>query len=64
MPLATDINGTWVWDYRSDAASLDRGSDHERHRQRAAGRDPPRQIEGWLKLTPPPFAGKAEKHAS
>ena len=54
MPIATDINGNWVWDYRSDAASWSEDPTTNATDNALLAADPPTAIEGWLKLTPPP----------
>ncbi|MGD0452779.1 MAG: hypothetical protein ABSB69_04220 [Solirubrobacteraceae bacterium] len=61
MPLATDVQGTWVWDYRSDAAAWKEEQVTNATDNALLGSDPPQPIEGWLKLTPPapPEGGKA-----
>jgi len=54
MPLATDINGTWVWDYRAAAATWSEDPATNATDDALLGADPPTGIEGWLKLAPPP----------
>jgi len=53
MPLATDLNGTWVWDYRSDASKWAEDPATNATDNALLGADPPMGIEGWLKLKPP-----------
>jgi len=51
MPLATDLNGTWVWDYRADPTSWS-----ESPVTNATGDallNPAGAFEGWLRLEPP-----------
>jgi hypothetical protein len=58
MPLATDIGGTWVWDYRADAAAWKEDAVTNATQNALLGSDPPDASEGWLKLLPPkPGAG-------
>ena len=57
MPLATDLNGTWVWDYRSDAATWTEDPTVNATDDALLPADPPTAIEGWLKLRPPPPSG-------
>jgi hypothetical protein len=52
MPLPTDLNGTWVWDYRSAAASWAEGAATNATDDALLGQDPPTASEGWLKLEP------------
>lgn len=59
MPLATDLNGTWVWDYRSDAATWTEDPTTNATDDALLPADPPTAIEGWLKLKPPPPSGSA-----
>jgi len=57
MPLATDLNGTWVWDYRSDTATWTEDPTVNATDNALLPADPPTAIEGWLKLKPPPATG-------
>jgi hypothetical protein len=57
MPLATDLNGTWVWDYRSDTATWTEDPTVNATDDALLPADPPTAIEGWLKLKPPPASG-------
>ncbi len=59
MPLATDLNGTWVWDYRSDIATWTEDPTVNATDDALLPADPPTAIEGWLKLEPPPATGSA-----
>lgn len=56
MPIATDINGTWVWDYRSDAVAWKENPVTNATDNALLGTDPPEAMEGWLKLRPPESA--------
>ena len=53
MPIASDIQGNWVWDYRSDAASWTEKAVVNATDDALLSADPPLGIEGWLKLAPP-----------
>ncbi len=53
MPLATDIGGTWVWDYRAAAAAWQEDAVTNATQDALLGSDPPDASEGWLKLVPP-----------
>ncbi|HTD62715.1 MAG TPA: hypothetical protein VK679_18805 [Gemmatimonadaceae bacterium] len=53
MPLATDINGTWVWDYRSAATTWTEDPATNATDNALMSRDPATAIEGWLRLSPP-----------
>lgn len=53
MPLATDINGTWSWDYRSDANTWVELPVQNATQDAIVPADPPSGTEGWLRLTPP-----------
>jgi hypothetical protein len=57
MPLATDLNGTWVWDYRSDATTWTQDPTTNATDDALLQIDPPTAIEGWLKLEPPSAGG-------
>ncbi len=59
MPLATDLKGNWVWDYRSDAATWKEEQATNATDDALLGIDPPTAIEGWLKLMPPSSAGNS-----
>jgi hypothetical protein len=59
MPLATDLNGTWVWDYRSDATTWQQDPTTNATDDALLPIDPPTAVEGWLKLTPPAAGGSA-----
>lgn len=52
MPVATELNGTWSWDHRSDVNTW--ASDPVTHATQEAllPADPPEGSEGWLRLTP------------
>jgi hypothetical protein len=52
MPLATDLAGTWVWDYRADAVAWKEGAVTNATDDALLGTDPPDASEGWLKLVP------------
>jgi hypothetical protein len=53
MPLPTDLNGTWVWDYRSDATTWTEDPATNATGDALLPRDPATAIEGWLRLSPP-----------
>jgi hypothetical protein len=53
MPIATDINGTWSWDYRSDANTWVQAPVTNATQDAILPADPPSGTEGWLRLTPP-----------
>ncbi|MEO8880070.1 MAG: hypothetical protein ABI446_06690, partial [Gemmatimonadaceae bacterium] len=53
MPLATDLNGTWVWDYRADATTWTEDDATNATDDALMSRDPASAIEGWLRLVPP-----------
>jgi hypothetical protein len=53
MPLPADLNGTWVWDYRSDAAKWNEDPTTNATDAALLSIDPATAIEGWLKLKPP-----------
>lgn len=53
MPLATDINGTWSWDYRADASTWNEVPITNATRDALLPPDPPSGTEGWMRLTPP-----------
>jgi hypothetical protein len=53
MPLATDLNGTWVWDYRADATAWAESPATNATDDALLSRNPATAIEGWLRLTPP-----------
>ena len=57
MPLSTDLNGTWVWDYRADAVAWNESAVTNATDDALLGSDPPTGSEGWLKLTPSPAGG-------
>jgi hypothetical protein len=59
MPLATDLGGTWVWDYRSDASTWAEDPATNATDNALLAQDPPTGIEGWLKLQPPGAKGAA-----
>ena len=52
MPLATDVAGGWVWDYRADAVAWKEGAVTNATDDALLGGDPPEASEGWLKLLP------------
>lgn len=59
MPLATDLDGTWVWDYRADAVAWNEKPVTNATDDALLGADPPGAFEGWLKLnSPPPKSGQ------
>lgn len=53
MPLATGLNGTWVWDYRADAVTWEENPTTNATDDALLGSNPPTASEGWLKLLPP-----------
>ena len=53
MPLATDINGTWSWDYRTDVNTWVEAPVTNATQDALLPADPPSGTEGWLRLTPP-----------
>jgi hypothetical protein len=53
MPLATDLSGNWVWDYRADAVAWQWGAVTTATDDALLGSDPSEASEGWLKLVPP-----------
>jgi hypothetical protein len=53
MPLATDLAGSWVWDYRADAVAWKESGVTNATDDALLGADPPTGSEGWLKLVPP-----------
>jgi hypothetical protein len=53
MPLATDLNGSWVWDYRADAVQWKEGNVSNATDNALLAPDPPAAMEGWLRLEPP-----------
>jgi hypothetical protein len=57
MPLAIDLNGTWVWDYRTAAATWTEDPTANATDDALLPPDPPTAIEGWLKLKPPAAGG-------
>jgi hypothetical protein len=61
MPLATDLNGTWVWDYRADASTWTEDPAINATDNALLAQDPPTGIEGWLKLEPPSAKGGASQ---
>ena len=52
MPLAIDLNGTWVWDDRSAASAWAENSVTNATHDAILPVDPPTAFEGWLRLTP------------
>jgi hypothetical protein len=58
MPVATELNGTWSWDHRTDVNTW--ASDSVTHATHEAllSPDPPEGSEGWLRLTPKPPENK------
>jgi len=60
MPLATDIAGTWSWDYRSDANTWTEANVTNATQDAILPPDPASGTEGWLRLTPPPPKDKAQ----
>jgi hypothetical protein len=53
MPLATDIRGTWSWDYRADANTWAELPITNTTQDALLPPDPPSGIEGWMRLSPP-----------
>jgi hypothetical protein len=53
MPLPIDLNGTWSWDYRSDANSWSESPVTNATQDAILPPDPPSGTEGWLRLSPP-----------
>jgi hypothetical protein len=53
MPIPTDIQGTWSWDYRSDANTWAELPVTNATQDALLPPDPPSGAEGWLRLTPP-----------
>jgi hypothetical protein len=53
MPIPTDINGTWSWDYRADANTWAQAPVTNATQDALLPADPPSGTEGWLRLTPP-----------
>jgi hypothetical protein len=56
MPLATDLNGKWVWDARATATTWSENPATNATDNALLGSDPPTATEGWLRLNPPPAA--------
>jgi hypothetical protein len=54
MPIPTDIEGTWSWDYRADANTWAEAPVTNATQDALLPADPPSGTEGWLRLTPPP----------
>ena len=57
MPLAAELNGAWVWDYRADAVKWKEGNVTNATDNALLAPDPPAAMEGWLRLTPPKTSG-------
>ncbi|HEY4940106.1 MAG TPA: hypothetical protein VII56_01655 [Rhizomicrobium sp.] len=57
MPLATDLNGAWVWDYRANAVQWKEGNVTNATDNALLAPDPPAAMEGWLRLEPPANSG-------
>jgi hypothetical protein len=53
MPLATDIRGTWSWDYRADVSTWAELPITNATQDALLPPDPPSGTEGWMRLTPP-----------
>jgi hypothetical protein len=53
MPIPTDINGTWSWDYRADANTWAELPITNATQDALLPPDPPSGTEGWMRLTPP-----------
>ena len=53
MPIATDIAGTWSWDYRADASTWAELPITNATQDALLPPDPPSGTEGWMRLTPP-----------
>ena len=53
MPLAVDVKGTWVWDYRAAAASWAENPVTNATDDALLSQTPVTASEGWLKLEPP-----------
>ncbi len=53
MPIATDIQGTWSWDYRADANTWAQLPITNATQDALLPADPPSGTEGWMRLTPP-----------
>lgn len=53
MPLAVDLNGTWVWDYRAAAATWAESPAANATDTALLSQNPITASEGWLKLNPP-----------
>jgi len=53
MPVATDIQGTWSWDYRADANTWANLPITNATQDALLPPDPPSGTEGWMRLTPP-----------
>jgi len=54
MPIPTDINGAWSWDYRADANTWAELPITNATQDALLPLDPPSGTEGWMRLTPPP----------
>ena len=53
MPIATDIRGTWSWDYRADTNTWAEVPITNATQDALLPPDPPSGAEGWIRLTPP-----------
>jgi hypothetical protein len=53
MPVAVDLNGTWSWDYRSDANTWVESPVTNATQDAILPPDPPSGTEGWLRMSPP-----------
>ena len=53
MPIPTDINGTWSWDYRADANTWAELPITNATQDAILPVDAPSGTEGWVRLTPP-----------
>lgn len=54
MPVATELNGTWSWDHRTDVNVWANDPVSPATQEALLAPDPPRGSEGWLRLTPKP----------
>jgi hypothetical protein len=52
MPIATDIRGTWSWDYRADAGTWAEVPITNATQDALLPPDPPSGTEGWMRLRP------------
>lgn len=54
MPVATELNGTWSWDHRTDVNRWASNPVTHATHEALLPPDPPEGSEGWLRLTPKP----------